>query len=545
MQSKGGNLGGCQSKDNFGDVEIIDLDSGDADVEIIDAPGSSHQGSKFVRKEATSSPNCVISIDDDDDDDESGTDSHAETSGSQYGRPRNRYGLDFTSETESFATGTSGSKDSSGVGFSEGEGSDCEILDDSSGSIRQEWERAHSRKTTPPDRVETTPRENVERPPNKSFEDSFNDCFGDCSSLRNKFGLHGDGGACSVPNADSIENPSKERVSSKGKQYGSFVPGMFQEEIRERVFPYFSFKRCSYRKGKSVFSDNGVRAPEKMVVEEEIAKEADNGGRFPEKMEVEDNISKEADICGRSLEKMNVEEENVKEASFGIANRMNDEKEKEECKPSRDVESSLMQNSDTTSEANKHCDKIGEESALLCMHEANTEAEHDECLLGEREKHKMSDEYQRAAEVEQASRQEQLRIQAEEVQRLKKRKRAETLRILDMEKRQKQRLEEMRQNQKKNEETLSLKEKLRAEVRKDLERMEKRYTDMASILRSLGIPVGGGLVPMPNQVKSAYKQALLKFHPDRVQSSDVHQQVKAEETFKFISLLKEKLLPAI
>lgn len=51
-----------------------------------------------------------------------------------------------------------------------------------------------------------------------------------------------------------------------------------------------------------------------------------------------------------------------------------------------------------------------------------------------------------------------------------------------------------------NEETLSLKEDLRAEVRKELERMEKRYTDMASILRSLGITVGGGLVPMPNQV---------------------------------------------
>lgn len=39
--------------------------------------------------------------------------------------------------------------------------------------------------------------------------------------------------------------------------------------------------------------------------------------------------------------------------------------------------------------------------------------------------------------------------QAEEVQKLKKRKRAETLRILDIEKRQKQRLEEVRQNQKK------------------------------------------------------------------------------------------------
>jgi curved DNA-binding protein CbpA len=37
---------------------------------------------------------------------------------------------------------------------------------------------------------------------------------------------------------------------------------------------------------------------------------------------------------------------------------------------------------------------------------------------------------------------------------------------------------------------------------------------------------------------------MFRFHPDRVKASDVLQQVKAEETFKFISRLKEKLLPA-
>uniref|UniRef100_A0A0A9F901 J domain-containing protein n=1 Tax=Arundo donax TaxID=35708 RepID=A0A0A9F901_ARUDO len=58
---------------------------------------------------------------------------------------------------------------------------------------------------------------------------------------------------------------------------------------------------------------------------------------------------------------------------------------------------------------------------------------------------------------------------------------------------------------------------------------------MASILRALGIPVQGG------EVKAAFKQALLKFHPDRVSRNDLYQQVKAEETFKFISHLKEKL----
>ncbi|KAF0915071.1 hypothetical protein E2562_033190 [Oryza meyeriana var. granulata] len=159
-------------------------------------------------------------------------------------------------------------------------------------------------------------------------------------------------------------------------------------------------------------------------------------------------------------------------------------------------------------------------------------------IIGEREKHKESDEYKRAEEEEWASRQRQLRIQAEEAQRLRKRKKAEAMRLLDMEKRQKQRLEEVRESQRKNEEDIQLKEKYRGVVRLELENMERRYIDMASILRALGITVESG------EVKAAYKQALLKFHPDRVSRSDMYQQVKAEETFKFISRLKEKLLRA-
>jgi len=106
--------------------------------------------------------------------------------------------------------------------------------------------------------------------------------------------------------------------------------------------------------------------------------------------------------------------------------------------------------------------------------------------------------------------------------------------LLDMEKRQKQRLQEVRESQRKNEEAIQLKEQYRGVVRKELEDMERRYGDMTSILRALGISVEGGEV-------KAYKQALLKFHPDRVSRNDIYQQVKAEETFKFISRLKEKL----
>ena len=48
---------------------------------------------------------------------------------------------------------------------------------------------------------------------------------------------------------------------------------------------------------------------------------------------------------------------------------------------------------------------------------------------------------------------------------------------------------------------MNLKERLRIEVRKELIKLEKSCIDMASLLRSLGIPVGGGFCPLSNEVR--------------------------------------------
>ncbi|KAK7826189.1 hypothetical protein CFP56_032394 [Quercus suber] len=66
----------------------------------------------------------------------------------------------------------------------------------------------------------------------------------------------------------------------------------------------------------------------------------------------------------------------------------------------------------------------------------------------EQEKHKETDEYKRAIEEEWASRLRQLQIQAEEAKRLRRRKRDER-HLVDMQRRQKQRVEEVRKTQKK------------------------------------------------------------------------------------------------
>ncbi|CAK9142462.1 unnamed protein product [Ilex paraguariensis] len=167
------------------------------------------------------------------------------------------------------------------------------------------------------------------------------------------------------------------------------------------------------------------------------------------------------------------------------------------------------------------------------------------CIINEREILKQTDDYKRAMEEEWASRQRELQIQAEEAQqlrRLRKRRKAESMRLLDMERRQKQRLEEMRETQKKDEENMNLKEQVRAEVRKELNKLEISCHDMASLLRGLGIHTSGALHPLPHEVHAAYKRAVLTFHPDRASGSDMRQLVEAEEKFKLISRMKEKFL---
>ncbi|XP_073059366.1 uncharacterized protein [Primulina eburnea] len=167
----------------------------------------------------------------------------------------------------------------------------------------------------------------------------------------------------------------------------------------------------------------------------------------------------------------------------------------------------------------------------------------ESCMIGEREKFKETDEYKRAMEEEWASRQQALKIQAEEAQhlrRLLKRRKAESMRLMDMERRQKERIEEMRITQKKDEENMNLKEVIRAKVRKELSKLEMACQDMASLLHSFGIQMEGWPNPSPQEVQTAYKKALLALHPDRALRSDIHQQVEAEEKFKLMNRFKEK-----
>lgn len=132
--------------------------------------------------------------------------------------------------------------------------------------------------------------------------------------------------------------------------------------------------------------------------------------------------------------------------------------------------------------------------------------------------------------------------EAQQMQRLLKRKEAEKLRLLDMEKRQKQRIKEIRDTQQKEKENMNLKEIYRTKVQRDLKKLEMTCYDMASLLRALGILVDDGSYVSSNQIRAAYKRALLRFHPDRASGSDMHQQVEAEEKFKLISRMRDNFI---
>lgn len=47
---------------------------------------------------------------------------------------------------------------------------------------------------------------------------------------------------------------------------------------------------------------------------------------------------------------------------------------------------------------------------------------------------------------------------------------------------------------------MNLKEQLRVEIRKELNKLEMMCINMASLLRGLGIQVGGGFYPLPHEV---------------------------------------------
>ncbi|KAI3978105.1 hypothetical protein MKX01_032482 [Papaver californicum] len=583
-------LGKCRGKEKVNSAVIIDVDnSKEHDFIIVDETECSKkiiQISRVSVERKKSPSSVIISIDDDEDEDDDDVDKlvHCDEVGGDVLRNAARRKVpgiaSDQSLSEEFDTGHHGfthespfhlnsfkSKPThsncyglytdSDSSSSESDSSDFEVMEGFSGKIREQWERAASKKKIYDHVVNDKSHFKDQACASGSFIDnSGNAAVGKTSEhcYRSNSG-NGDGlidsdfvmdSMCETDIKDNkFELPNEEAcLSNKTNMddthvsHENYVPVDKDEGLSTSYGRASTGVSCSLEKGRVY--DNFYFGKACFQDKEKVSQE---------KTELQDieacgSNSRKLDAAEGNYDKCKTRDEDVyfhvtpcDKSNNGIVCPM--EKEKSVPRETNFCNTQTSHISETFFE-----EKSSPGNPLLC-NDQEGETAHDiqNNLIDGREKYKETAEYKRAMEDEWASRQRELQNQAEEAQRLKKRRRAETARLLDMERRQKQRLEEIRQTQKKDVETLNLKEEIRAKIRKELDKVEKLYYDMASLLRYLGIDVRGGHNPMPREVHTAYKQALLKFHPDRASRNDIREQVEAEEKFKLISRLKEKLLP--
>lgn len=434
--------------------------------------------------------------------------------------PANRYGLSADSE--------SSSSDSDYV--------DCESMEGPSGRLREQWEKASSKR-----KCDTRNGRSDTKDPEMVFNGAHRN-----GNLANG---HGE----PKKTAESKEKePPAQSIPKEDGDLGSKADPPCRRGAVNGVHPFGNAEHHSgqfFEKGGSSFHNEEEQVPRRA----DSVPFSDWGTRKVNRVEkVWQNKKEPYEIqCqnpvnqdfGKSVsgDKGKISQETITENTSKNTNDLINR-----VQPVRSHSCSVSANEEpmrlvSNSQMEDKGDDLGH--SMDCDVPLNSEG----CILSEREKLKETDEYKKALEEEWASRQRALQIQAEEAQnlrRLRKRRKAESMRLLDMERRQKQRVEEIRETQKKDEENMNLKEVIRAAVRKELNELELTCHDMASLLRGLGVLVGVvGQSPSSNEVRLAYKRALLTFHPDRASGSDIRKQVEAEEKFKLISRMKDKFLP--
>ncbi|CAJ2648214.1 unnamed protein product [Trifolium pratense] len=476
-----------QAKRDLENIVYIDLDSDQFDdVEIIDCPEAvleKLRGFSGPSKDRTSTPQSVISIDDDDDEsddvDHSGID------------------VDGVGEFDSDASSNKRFSTPSSVRNSvHVDVDDCDVYEKDSVPKRQK----------------------------------SNEVFSSKAAVRNRYGLYGseiESSDSDCSDCEVIKREQWEKVSAKRKGR-VFNERASSSGLHRNNYNNIEVENRSQRHGKGPLygpsSSNNVKENRSsFAVKDDI-----QHGERTTKEKVYPCTKKNCNFC------------NGVTGSSGSKNELGDEE-------STRFKDDIQHGERTTREEVSACPNS--ENSNFKGHELHTQdddltASNEKNIINEKEKHKETDLYKKAEEEELASRQRALQIQAEEAQKMRtmrKRKKAENSRLLESQRRTKERLEDMRETEKKELELKNTKDKMRVEIKKRLNQLERQCTDMTSLLRGLGINVGESLRPSPSEVHAAYKKAMLKFHPDRAsKTDDIRKQVEAEETCKLLSSVKEK-----
>ncbi|KAL9225854.1 hypothetical protein vseg_001733 [Gypsophila vaccaria] len=536
----------CRSRkrDN---VVLIDVDSDDfGDVIILDVPESFHK--KFRKK-----PRHVISIDDDDDDNPAESRSEAcdangdATTSDKYSptpvspsHSADVFHASFIEGNTPFKLSKSKrtysdkniSRSRYGLGSddnysSDTDCSDCEVVGESFGGLKDQWEKPsfkqpHESRGFPENKAGSSARYEPTRNRNEEVMSENLKPPGQQSNSRNL-------------DVDDALADSSEKLA-EGSQFlqQDFFPTEMNEQFERKQ------DSCSdISDSNDKFDCSAPYSPVNQSCRQntvEVSEPSSSGQWLNHKIQesFNDSIKDLAGQCNsipQDDDAMEIDEiftgENF--ANINVSSHLNGETN---CPASFERDHSAEQPSTLSKDDSCYGDK---------GHDNIVNASDDESrIIIDRQKLKETDEYKRIMEEEWASRRRQLELQAEEARRLKNRKKAETMRIKENERRQMERLEEIRETRRKDEESSNLKDQLRALIRNELRQLERTCGDMSSLLRCLGIPIGG-LYPSAKEIQAAYKRACLKFHPDRYAKSDLRQQVEAEEKFKLISNMKDKL----
>lgn len=557
----------CSSSRNPENVVLIDVDldsPGDGldDVIVIDVPEA--LGKELPRTSKSkggkrSSYQGVISIDDDETDYNGNTGIRGKNVASGSGASSSKNGFVNPKKNSSFKSAKSkktySEKTSCGKRYglspdfestSSDSNSDCELMEGSGGNLREQWERAFqkrkcsgssSRKSGMEDQINVEAENRTEQP----TEDPI------CSS-------------------SSVDTDAQKQKSPAFQAGGQGIAGdahlnpEMQCPLREPDKEvdngtHFSHKKADVLSEKDVLTED----PSLSFDEHKSYEHVNGGGSSGCRKQSFEGSAYQSNLHNDDARNPGKgRDQNTERESSHVPTRVSIRSDLSASSLQKDVPSMSSVAQSDENQLQHSCSMVAEDKLLDSMPktqkcdktdpfnlqggDARSSGQRD--VITDREKLKETDEYKRAEEEEWACRQRELKLQAEEAQRLRKRKKAETMRLLDMEKRQKQRVEEMRETQKKAEENINVKEQLRSVVRKELSKLELSCKDMATLLRGFGIQVDGGFCPLPHQVRAAYKRALLRFHPDRASTTDVRQQVEAEEKFKLISRMKEKYLPS-
>ena len=123
----------------------------------------------------------------------------------------------------------------------------------------------------------------------------------------------------------------------------------------------------------------------------------------------------------------------------------------------------------------------------------------------------------------------------------KARRRADAARAAELAQRQAARVAELRASSAAQSGAADAREELRARVRGTLAGLTGHCASLGAVLAALGVPPRGWPLSGPDEVATAFRQAALRFHPDRAKTGgDPTLATYAEEAFKLIAKTKQE-----